>query len=163
MAGNQAPCLRSGQNVTDFMHCHSMPSAVGLAHTCDFSGVSSLLDVGGGSGCYASALANHYPEMKCTIMELAAVCEVAKGYIEKAGVSDRVDTTTVDMFREDWPEGYEAHFFSNIFHDWSIETCEQLAQKSFELWLQEDASVCRKFFWRKVVMNPTPPSPSPFS
>ena len=120
------------KSVTDFMHCHSMPSAVGLAHTCDFSGVSSLLDVGGGSGCYASALANHYPEMKCTIMELDAVCEVAKGYIEKAGVSDRVDTTTVDMFREDWPEGYEAHFFSNIFHDWSIETCEQLAQKSFD-------------------------------
>jgi len=65
-------------------------------------------------------------------MELAAVCDVAKGYIEKAGVSDRVDTKAVDMFREDWPEGYEAHFFSNIFHDWSPETCELLAQKSFD-------------------------------
>lgn len=129
-SGQMDPAL--AKKVTDFMHCHSMPSAVGLTHTCDFSNVRSMLDVGGGSGCYASALANHYPEMKCTIMELAAVCEVAKGYIEKAGVSDRVDTQAVDMFREDWPEGYEAHFFSNIFHDWSPETCELLAQKSFQ-------------------------------
>ena len=118
--------------VTDFMHCHSITSAVGLAHSCDFSGVQKLLDVGGGSGCYASALANHYPEMQCTIMELAAVCEVAKDYIQKAGVSDRVDTKAADMFREVWPEGYNAHFYSNIFHDWSVETCEELAQKSFD-------------------------------
>lgn len=129
-SGQMSPEL--AKTVTDFMHCHSITSAVGLSQSCDFSGVAKLLDVGGGSGCYASALANHYPEMQCTIMELAPVCEVAKGYIEKAGVSDRVDTKAVDMFREAWPEGYNAHFYANIFHDWSIETCEELAQKSFD-------------------------------
>lgn len=129
-SGQMAPEL--AKTVTDFMHSHSVASAVGLTTTCDFSGVQKLLDVGGGSGCYASALANHYPEMECTIMDLAPVCEVAKGYIEKAGVSDRVSTKAVDMFREAWPEGYSAHFFSNIFHDWSTETCEELAQKSYD-------------------------------
>ncbi|MDG2176786.1 MAG: methyltransferase [Gammaproteobacteria bacterium] len=129
------------KTVTDFMHCHSITSAVGLAHTCDFSGVNKLLDVGGGSGCYASALANHYPELRCTIMELSAVCDVAKGYIAKAGVSDRVDTKAVDMFRADWPEGYNAHFFSNIFHDWTTETCEELAQKSYDA-LEPGGRIC---------------------
>ena len=129
------------KTVTDFMHCHSITSAVGLANTCDFAGVTKLLDIGGGSGCYATALANHYPELRCTIMELSAVCEVAKGYIEKAGVSDRADTKAVDMFREDWPEGYNAHFFSNIFHDWSTETCEELAQKSYDA-LEPGGRIC---------------------
>jgi acetylserotonin N-methyltransferase len=34
------------------------------------------------------------------------------------------------MFRAAWPQGYDAHFFSNIFHDWSFETCLDLARSS---------------------------------
>lgn len=128
-AGQMSPEV--ARDVTDFMHCHSIASAVGLAHHCDFSDVRKLLDVGGGSGCYASALANHYPEMSCTVMELAPVCDVADGYIDKAGVADRVKTKAVDMFREPWPEGHDTHFFANVFHDWSLDTCRELAQKSF--------------------------------
>jgi len=120
------------RTITDYMHCHSMASAVGMSQTCDFSGVKKLMDVGGGSGCYASAIANANPEMQATIMELKPVCAVADDYIAKAGVSDRVDTQAVDMFREAWPEGYDAHFFANVFHDWSFETCSELAQKSFD-------------------------------
>jgi acetylserotonin N-methyltransferase len=64
-------------------------------------------------------------------MELPTIGALAKRYIAEAGVSDRVDTTSVDMFRQDWPRGYDTHFFSNIFHDWSVETCRELAQRSF--------------------------------
>jgi hypothetical protein len=119
------------RTITDYMHCHSIASAVGMSQTCDFSGVNKLLDVGGGSGCYAIAIANANTDMQATIMELKPVCAVAEDYIAKAGVSDRVDTKAVDMFREAWPEGYDAHFFANVFHDWSFETCAELAKKSY--------------------------------
>lgn len=119
------------RTITDYMHCHSIASAVGMSETCDFSGVTKLLDVGGGSGCYAIAIANANTDMQATIMELKPVCAVAEDYIAKAGVSDRVDTKAVDMFREAWPEGYDAHFFANVFHDWSFETCAELAKKSY--------------------------------
>jgi len=119
------------RTITDYMHCHSIASAVGMSHTCDFSGVNKLLDVGGGSGCYAIAIANANTDMQATIMELKPVCAVAEDYIAKAGVSDRVDTRAVDMFREAWPEGYDAHFFANVFHDWSFETCAELAKKCY--------------------------------
>jgi acetylserotonin N-methyltransferase len=36
------------------------------------------------------------------------------------------------MFTETWPTGYEAHFFANVFHDWSTETNKLLAKKSFD-------------------------------
>jgi acetylserotonin N-methyltransferase len=31
------------------------------------------------------------------------------------------------MFRQPWPQGYDAIFLSNILHDWSAETCAKLA------------------------------------
>ena len=119
------------RTITDYMHCHSIASAVSMSQTCDFSMVKKLLDVGGGSGCYTSAIANANPGMHGTIMELAPVCTVARDYIARAGVADRVDTMAVDMFREAWPTGYDAHFFANVFHDWSFDTCAELAAKSF--------------------------------
>lgn len=120
------------REVTAFMHSHSMAAAVGMTHTCDFSGVRTLLDVGGGSGCFSIALANAFPGLRCTVMELPAICELARGYIENAGVGGRVDTVSVDMFRQDWPQGYDALFFSNIFHDWSLETCAELSARAFD-------------------------------
>ena len=59
------------------------------------------------------------------------MCKLANNYIATAGVGDRVQTIAVDMFREHWPQGYDAVFFSNIFHDWSPDVCAQLAAKAF--------------------------------
>jgi O-methyltransferase domain len=129
------------RRLTDFMHCHSIAPAVGLARACDFSGVRRLLDVGGGSGCYAFSLAAANPGMRASVMDLPTICRVADGYIAKAGVADRVDTIVVDMFREDWPAGYDCHFFANVFHDWSVDTCRELARSSFAA-LESGGRIC---------------------
>lgn len=129
------------RELTDFMHCHSVAPAVGLAKSCDFSGVARLLDVGGGSGCYAFSLALENPSMRATVMDLPTICKVAEDFIAKAGVADRVDTAVIDMFREDWPAGYDCHFFANVFHDWSLETCAGLAKSSFDS-LEPGGRIC---------------------
>jgi hypothetical protein len=116
-----------------FMHGHSLPAALGAARNGGFSSVSRLLDVGGGSGCYSIALAQAYTNLHCTVMDLPTMCAEAENYINTAGVSDRVDTVAVDMFREQWPTGYDALLFSNIFHDWSFDTCTQLAKNAFDV------------------------------
>jgi len=119
------------KSLTDFMHCHSIAPAVGIAQSCDFSHVRKMLDVGGGSGCYVTSIASANPGMVGTVMDLPTVCRVASGYIDRAGVSDRVNAQAVDMFRDAWPKGYDAHFFANVFHDWSLDTCAALAASSF--------------------------------
>jgi len=129
-AGNVSP--QRAREVAARMHAHSVPAAVGVARHYDFRGVARVLDVGGGSGCFMVAAAQAHPHLRCTVMELPAMCEAASGYIEAGGVADRVATCAVDMFRQPWPRGYEALFFSNIWHDWNVRTCRWLAARAFE-------------------------------
>jgi acetylserotonin N-methyltransferase len=124
--------IERARRVAAAMQSHSLPAAIAMAHNSDFEGVRRLLDVGGGSGCYAIALARQNPGLECTIMELPAMCEVAQQYIREGGVTDTVDTVAVDMFRQPWPRGYDAMFFSNVFHDWNFETCRWLAERACE-------------------------------
>lgn len=124
--------IERARGIAAFMQSHSLPAATGVARNGDFKGVSKMLDVGGGSGCFSIALAQTHGNLRCTVMDLPAMCEVAREHIVAGQVADRVDARSVDMFREDWPRGYDASFFSNIFHDWSFETCAQLAASAFK-------------------------------
>ena len=128
-ASGQVDLERAGQ-IASFMHSHSQPAAMGMARHGDFSGIKRLLDVGGGSGCFSIALARRYPGLHCSIMDLPTMCVHARNYIADAGMGQQVDTRPVDMFREGWPQGYDALLFSNIFHDWDFQVCAQLAQKA---------------------------------
>jgi hypothetical protein len=114
------------------MHSHSLPAAIGAARNYDLSGIGRILDVGGGSGCFMIAMAQRHPALRCTIMELDTMCELAQSYIDAGGVADRVETVTVDMFRQAWPKGYDAVFFSNIWHDWNVRTCTWLAERAYD-------------------------------
>jgi acetylserotonin N-methyltransferase len=124
--------LDEARSVAGFMHSHSLSAAIDVATSGRFSGVRKLLDVGGGSGCFSVALAQQHEQLRCTVMELPAMCEVAKGYIEADNVASRVDTEAVDMFREAWPTGYDAMLFANIFHDWDFETGAFLARRAYD-------------------------------
>ena len=74
------------RSVCTFMHSHSLPAALGLARNGRFEGIKRLLDVGGGSGCFSITLAQQRPQLRCTVMELPVMAELAQGYIDAAGV-----------------------------------------------------------------------------
>jgi acetylserotonin N-methyltransferase len=131
-AAGQIP-IEKAHDIAKRMHAHSLPAAIGAARNYDFAGIRKVLDVGGGSGCFMIAMAQAHPHLGCAIMELPTMCEVAKTYIQNGGVTKQVDTIAVDMFRQPWPRGYDAVFFSNVWHDWNFKTCEWLAERAFEI------------------------------
>jgi hypothetical protein len=129
-ASGQLSAARAGE-IARFMHSHSAAAARGVAHNAPLPGVRRLLDVGGGSGCFAITLALTHPQLSCTVLDLPAMCDVARGYIATARAEARVDCLALDMFRDQWPSGYDAVFFSNVFHDWNLETCAGLARCAY--------------------------------
>jgi hypothetical protein len=118
--------------LTHVIYSYSLPAAVGVARQGNFTGVQRLLDVGGGSGCFCIALAQRYPQMRFTVLELPTVCPITLRYSAMYGVEDRVDTLAANMFEDAWPTGYDAVFLSNVLHMWNKENCLLLARRSFE-------------------------------
>jgi O-methyltransferase domain len=120
-------------SMTRYMHSHSAAAAIAVAQSDLFSSTRRLLDVGGCSGVFSIALAERHPGLTCTIMDLSAVCELTPGYVQERGLQDQIDTHAADMFRDRWPRGYDAVFFSNIFHDWRPVTCLALARRALDV------------------------------
>jgi cyclopropane fatty-acyl-phospholipid synthase-like methyltransferase len=118
---------------TAAMHSRSFHLGVAAAQRVpEFARVKRLLDVAGGSGCFSIALAQRHPQMRCTVMELKQVATLARGYIAEHGVGDRVDTLVANMFKDPWPAGYDAAFFSNIYHDWDRPESLHLTKRTFD-------------------------------
>ena len=121
----------AARHIAAFMHAHSLAASFGVARGGDFGGVRRLLDVGGGSGVFSVAIAQAWSALHATVMDLRTMCAAAQPYIDEGGCGGRVDTVAVDMFREPWPTGYDALFFSNIYHDWDDRVCSELSAKAF--------------------------------
>jgi acetylserotonin N-methyltransferase len=119
-------------SVAAFMHAHSQAPARGTSVQDEFAQIASVLDVGCGSGVYGIEMARQNPGLKVGLMDLKEMCVEVDKYVAAEGVGDRVKSLAVNMFTEAWPSGYQAHFFANVFHDWSTETNKLLAKKSFD-------------------------------
>ena len=140
------------------MHSHSLPAAVGLARNGDFRGVRRLLDVAGGSGCFSIALALQYPELRCTVADLPPVAADTRTYIARYGCEDRVSTYGFNMFSDAWPSGYDAIFFSNVFHDWDAFRRTDLAAYSFAALPPGGRIVLHEMLLNDTSDGPLPPA-----
>jgi len=100
------------------------------ARALDLRGQVRLLDVAGGSGIYACAIAARNPHIQATVIEKPPVDGVARKAIARRGYADRVDVAAGDMFRE-IPGGHDVHLFSNVLHDWDVPVVKDLLAMSF--------------------------------
>ncbi len=117
---------------TSVMHAHSLPTASALARDAAFAQTKRLLDVGGGSGAYASCLALRNPSLQCTVLELPAMKAITDDYLAAIATNGRVKSHAADMFVDAWPTGHDAVFFNDVFHDWPAAQCQLLARKAFD-------------------------------
>ncbi|MCB1088428.1 MAG: methyltransferase [Verrucomicrobiae bacterium] len=96
----------------------------------ELAGRRRVLDVGGGSGVYACALAANQPHLTATVMEQAPVDALAREKIAERGLAERVEVLTANMFEGNWPTNAEVHLFSNVMHDWDMPEIQQLLSHS---------------------------------
>uniref|UniRef100_A0A0E0MM07 acetylserotonin O-methyltransferase n=1 Tax=Oryza punctata TaxID=4537 RepID=A0A0E0MM07_ORYPU len=82
-----------------------------------FQGISSLVDVAGGNGMGAQVIAKAFPEVKCSVMDLAHV-------VAEAPRRTGVEFIAGDMFDSVPPAN--AVFLKWIMHDWDDNECVKI-------------------------------------
>jgi hypothetical protein len=96
------------------------PAAV--ADVYDFSGLKTIVDVGGASGHLLTTILGRYPDARGILFDLPHVVRDAPALIDSRGLSDRV-TIESGSFFERVPGGGDVYLLSHIIHDWSEELC----------------------------------------
>jgi ubiquinone/menaquinone biosynthesis C-methylase UbiE len=88
----------------------------------DFLRTRTLCDVGGGHGHLACALAQAYPHLNVTILDLPeVVAQTDQLWAPKLGLSERCRYVAGDMFRE--VPAADAYLLKFVLHDWSDAEC----------------------------------------
>jgi hypothetical protein len=86
----------------------------------DFSGVRSLVDVGGGYGVLLAAILKAYPEMRGKDFDLPHCQEGATRLLAEGGVDGRAEFVAGSFF-ESVPAGADAYILKSVIHDWDDE------------------------------------------
>jgi len=108
------------------MNAKSIGPASVWADNIDLSN-HKLLDIGGGSGIFATHVVKKWTHLQATVFELPFITDITKTFITDTSIS-----VMGGNFREnDYPEA-DIHFYSDIFHDYNEDDCIMLAQKSFD-------------------------------
>jgi hypothetical protein len=96
-----------------------------VATSYDFSGFSSVADIGGGQGRLLAAILASSPGARGVLFDIASAIGGAAPVLEQHGVADRVECVVGDFF-ESVPSGLDAYVLKAILHDWNDEDCRRI-------------------------------------
>ena len=88
----------------------------------DFSGLSRMMDLGGGWGALMTEILEARPHLRGVVAERDDVARGAREWIRSRGLAHRCDVLVCDFF-EKVPGGCDALLLSHILHDWPDEAC----------------------------------------
>jgi hypothetical protein len=113
----------------------------------DWKKVSSIVDVGGGSGMLLARLLSAEPHLHGTLVDLPGTVAHAEETFIRAGVEDRVQVKAGSFF-EPLPPGADVYLLSGVLIDWPDEQaavilrrCAEAAGRSGRVLIAEQRSV----------------------
>ena len=102
-----------------------------LAEKFDFTKYKTLCDVGGATGLLSTLVAQHHPHLQCLSFDLPEVEPIAKRWIEKASLSDRVRTVSGNFLTDPLPRA-DVITMGMILHDWNLEKKKHLIRLAYD-------------------------------
>src|SRR5262249_43144483 len=97
-----------------------------------FDGCHHILDVGGGDGVNALALARAFPYLTITVLDLEGAVAIARRKTEDAGLSRRVRGVVGDMFEDAYPAGCDCVPIANKIPIWSPADNLRLIKRAYQ-------------------------------
>jgi len=117
--------------LTEAGYTGSQGTARRLIRRFDFSRYSRLFDLGGGSGVYSIHACEANPGLKATVFDFPNVLTVAREFIAKAGLEDRIDTQSLDFAREPLPPGADVILLCGNIHAYPPEMARKVVANCF--------------------------------
>ncbi len=114
------------------MHHNALARAPMVVNAIGAQGVRRMLDLGGGSGAYSIAFARASETLRAEILDLPSVTPIARQYIEKAGLSGRIEVRAGDLRTDAYGEGFDLVYISAICHMLDPEENLAMLRKSHE-------------------------------
>jgi predicted O-methyltransferase YrrM len=102
-----------------------------FAEKFDFARYRTLCDVGGATGLLSSLVAKRQPQIHCTSFDLPVVEPIARRWIEKDGVADRVTLVSGDFMKNALPKA-DIITMGMILHDWNLEHKKHLVRLAYD-------------------------------
>ncbi len=126
------------------MHNLALLKVAKVLATLDLRGVTKVLDLGGGPGTYAMALAQK--GIQVTIMDFPDTLKIARKLIRRSGLSEGVRFLPGDFTCDDMGKGYDLIFISQIFHAYTGAACISMLRKSYAALNPGGKVVVQEFF-----------------
>jgi len=99
------------------------PPAIAAAY--DFSGFTTIVDVGGATGNLLTTILATHPGPRGILFDLQHVVRDAPALIQARGLAGRV-TIEAGSFFERVPDGGDIYLLSHIIHDWAEAQCNTI-------------------------------------
>jgi orsellinic acid C2-O-methyltransferase len=103
------------------------PVAAAIASAVGWSGISLLVDVGGGYGELIAAILSEYPSMRGILFDLAHATAAAGSRLTAAGVECRCSLVTGSFF-DAVPTRADAYLLKSVLHDWDDEPAAEIVR-----------------------------------
>ncbi len=120
----------------------------------DFSGITKLVDVGGGNGSLIAAILKANPQLQGILFDQPSAIATAPSVLEADGVSDRTEIIGGDFF-ESVPSGANAYFLKYVLHNWDDQEAIAILRNCHRA-MTEDGKLL-------IVEQVIPPGNEPFS
>ena len=89
----------------------------------DFSGVKSLIDVGGGCGKLLTSILEVYPTLQGLVVDLPGVIDEANEQMQSCTFRERF-AAVAGNFLESLPRGGDLYLLSGVIHDWNNQSAQ---------------------------------------
>ncbi|HIC7359618.1 TPA: FkbM family methyltransferase [Legionella pneumophila] len=113
----------------------------------DLNQYRSVLDVGGGDGTIACALAQAYPHLKITVYNLPESAKIAQKNIDAMGLQKRISVFAGDFINEEqFPTGFDLILFVRVLWDWDNSRKRKLLNMAYHaLKKKGHVAICEGF------------------
>jgi L-tyrosine C(3)-methyltransferase len=116
----------------DYMGSWSQMALPLFLNSVDLSQCRHVVDIGGGDATNAIALAERYPGLSVTVVDLPTNCPVAQKQIAESNLEDRIKVWPADMFHDPLPKSGDCFLFIHQMVIWSKPEIVRLLRRAHE-------------------------------